>query len=67
MPTPKTRYTLMEAQQAAVKFSRDYLSKTPLGLADRLSDEEFKAAMDAISRALIQAWGDGYYTGRSGK
>lgn len=51
----------VEVNKAALKFVREYIDNKPLGLPESLSEEQFPVVMDAIVRAMLQAWGDGYY------
>jgi hypothetical protein len=57
----------VQAQNAAKAFTLKYLGEKPLGIADHLSPEQFEVAMRAITIAMMNAWGDGYYTAREGK
>lgn len=50
---------LVTAQAAANKYVQDYMSTTPLGLPE-LDEEKFKLVMDAIGKAMTNAWADGY-------
>jgi hypothetical protein len=55
------KLTVEEAQKAAQKFVMDHISTKPLGLPE-LDEASFGAVMDAIVKAMVMAWADGYYT-----
>jgi hypothetical protein len=55
--------TIPELQAVATKFVQHHISNNSFGLAT-LDEEQFKTAMDAIVKAMMSAWQDGYLTGR---
>lgn len=50
---------LVAAQAEAKKYVMNYLSNTPLGLPN-LDEADFAAVMDAVVKAMMNAWADGY-------
>jgi hypothetical protein len=55
--------TIPELQAVASKFVKTHIENNSFGLAP-LDEEQFKNAMDAIVKAMMLAWQDGYLTGR---
>ena len=55
--------SLLAAQSTAAKFVREYISNTSLNLAE-LDEAQFKASMDAIVKAMMAAWADGFAAAR---
>jgi hypothetical protein len=61
----KTRkMSMAEAQTAANEYARKYLSNTPLGIPSDLEPEKFKALMDGVMRAIVEAWAAGFMAAR---
>jgi hypothetical protein len=56
--TPKP-INMIAAQAAANKYVMEYIGSKPFGLSG-LSEEDFKAVMDSIVKAMMNAWADGY-------
>ena len=54
---------LIGARNAAVKYIEKYISTHSMNLGS-LSEEEFKKAMDAIMKAMLDSWIDGFESAR---
>ena len=49
-----------ELQKECTEFVRNYIANNPLHLS-ALNENEFKLAMNAITKAMVAAWVDGYH------
>lgn len=54
---------ISDAQTKAVTYTQKYLSTVALPFPSTMTDEEFKAAMDAIFKAIGSAYASGYLDG----
>jgi hypothetical protein len=56
--TPKP-INLAAAQAETTKYVKDYLNNTPLGLPN-LDESDFTQVMNAVVKAMSNAWAAGY-------
>jgi hypothetical protein len=56
--------SLFYAQERANNFVQAHISTKPLGLPEGLSEEDFTKTMDAIVKAMMWAWSDGFMAAR---
>ncbi len=60
---PKKKMSIAEAQVAANKYMRDYMSNTPI-LPTTLDEETYKKIADGVMRAIVEAWAAGFMAAR---
>jgi len=51
----------MTTEEKCTKFIEEYISTHSMKIGS-LDDKKFKTAMDAITKAMVAAWVDGYHS-----